>query len=165
MGGRPQTLNWMRGYNLGLQARATTDAQAAIHQREVATVFYSGCRQKPILENLQRNLQDNFTRGIKSVPHNANCCLQPPPHNRCGYQCHFSMWRPWTTTEVPVGDTVVVIETNTHNVGRPHQEQTHQTGQPRWAYWALHLPVFPTWCHPPRHRGNCLPNPGPGPSH
>ena len=48
---------------------------------------------------------------------------------------------------------------------RPHREQTHQTGQPRWTYWALHVPMFPTGCHPPRHRGNCLLNPGPGPPH
>ena len=55
------------GLQPGVTGESDTNAQAAIHQREVATYFILGADRNRF-GKLQHDLQDNFTRGTNQFP-------------------------------------------------------------------------------------------------
>ena len=63
----PPDLELDAGVQPGVAGESDDDAQAAIHQREVATYFILGA-DKNHFGKPQRNLQDNFTRGTNQFP-------------------------------------------------------------------------------------------------
>ena len=63
----PLDLELDAGVQPGVTGESDADAQAAIHQREVATYFILGA-DKHRFGKLQRDLQDNFARGTNQFP-------------------------------------------------------------------------------------------------
>ena len=63
----PPDLELDAGLQPGVTGESDTDAQAAIHQREVATYFILGADRNRF-GKLQRDLQDNFARGTNQFP-------------------------------------------------------------------------------------------------
>ena len=63
----PPDLQLDAGVQPGVVGESDTDAQDAIHQREVATYFILGADRNRF-GKLQRDLQDNYARGTNQFP-------------------------------------------------------------------------------------------------